>query len=132
MSVYTIAQVYIYAKHYALCSDSTYKRRRQNYQIISIAMHDSSPHGIAGTPASAATPPASAQQPCIASHTNALMMHYEELVQSQSLKPDAQQRACIAQLNILCNQLMAYSHKVDNFEEESEQYQASCMQHCPV
>lgn len=70
-----------------------------------------------------------AEQPRLP-HANALKNHYETLVQSQALKPDAQQRACVAQLNTLCNQLMAYSQRVDDFEEQSEKYQVSCQTSC--
>ena len=60
-------------------------------------------------------------------HANALISHYKELVQSNSLKPDVQQRACIVQLSALCDQLQAYSHRVDEFEAQSDKYQASLL-----
>lgn len=72
---------------------------------------------------------AAASHPQQASNADVLLTHYEELVQAQKLKPDAQQKACLKQLNHLCNQLQAYSHEVDSFEEQSVQYevQPSCL-----
>ena len=51
-----------------------------------------------------------------------LLQQYQGLVQSQALKPDAQQQACIQQLSQLCDQLSTYSSEVDRFQQASLKY----------
>lgn len=80
-------------------------------------------HYLTGAVAASATAAQQTQSP----HANALMSHYEDLIQSKSLKPDVQQKACVVQLSALCNQLQAYSHSVDEFEAQSDKYQASLL-----
>ena len=80
------------------------------------------------TGAAAASASAAAAQQAQSPPANALVSHYEDLVQSKSLKPDVQQRACVVQLSALCDQLQAYSRRVDDFEALSDKYQASLLQ----
>lgn len=56
--------------------------------------------------------------------TGILLQRYQALVETQRLKPDAQQQACVQQLSQLCDQLSAYSTEVEEFQEESLKYLA--------
>jgi predicted ATPase len=51
-----------------------------------------------------------------------LLQRYQALVDTQRLRPDAQQQACVQQLSQLCDQLSAYSLEVEVFQEESLKY----------
>lgn len=67
-------------------------------------------------------------EPAVQSHmgqtSGILLQQYQGLVQSQALKPDAQQQACIQQLSQLCDQLSTYSSEVDRFQQASLKYLA--------
>ncbi len=51
-----------------------------------------------------------------------MLQQYQALVDSQVLRPDAQQQACVQQLSQLCDRLSAYSTEVEHFQAESLRY----------
>lgn len=51
-----------------------------------------------------------------------MLEKYQTLVESQELKPDTQQLACVQQLNHLCNQLSDYSTRVQHFQDVASEY----------
>lgn len=56
----------------------------------------------------------------------ALLHKYRKLVDSQELKPDMQQLACVQQLSRLCDQLSEYNTHVEQFQVVCLKYMVCC------